>query len=150
LRTARRHGLYLADTDVISELRKHERANRGVRAFFADAARSAAQIYVSVVTIGELRRGVELLRHRGDADQAALIERWLLAFMREYGGHVLQFDADTAQVWGRISVPNPENPLDKQIAATALIHGLTLVTRNVRHFADLGVEVVNPFTLAVQ
>jgi predicted nucleic acid-binding protein len=98
------------------------------------------------VTIGELRRGVELVRYRGDAKQAEMLERWLARLLGDFGDSVLAFDADVAQVWGRLRAPHPENPLDKQIAATALIHDLVLATRNVKHFAATGVKLFNPFT----
>lgn len=137
--------MYLVDTDVVSELRKRQRTHPGVIAFFRDAAAADAALYLSAVTIGELRRGVELIRARGDARQARLLERWLERLVGEFGDNVLSFDADAAQVWGRLRVPQPENPLDKQIAATALIHDLVLVTRNVRHFHATGVRLFDPF-----
>jgi predicted nucleic acid-binding protein len=74
-----------------------------------------------------------------------MLERWLSSLLAEYAEHILPFDADIAQVWGRLRVPHPENPLDKQIAATALVYDLTLVTRNTRHFASTDVKVLNPF-----
>ena len=137
--------MYLVDTDVISELRKKDKADRNVAAFFKTAATRDLPLYLAAVTIGELRRGVELIRHRGDTRQAHLLERWLEGLLAEYGEHILPFDADAAQVWGRLRVPHPENPLDKQIAATALLYDLVLVTRNVRHFASTGVKVLDPF-----
>lgn len=137
--------MYLIDTDVISEVRKRGRAARGVTAFFKQATIHDSALYLSAVTIGELRRGVELIRHRGDSRQAMMLERWLDALLSEYAENVLAFDADVAQVWGRLRVPHPENALDKQIAATALLHGLVLVTRNVRHFASTGVKLFDPF-----
>ncbi len=137
--------MYLVDTDVISELRKREMANPGVAAFFKEVSSSDAPLYLTSVTVGELRRGVELVRYRGDAKQAQLLERWLGKLLADFGDSVLAFDADAAQVWGRLRVPHPENPLDKQIAATALIHDLVLVTRNVKHFAATGVKLFNPF-----
>ena len=137
--------MYLVDTDVISELRKRDKANPGVVAFFAEVAANDAPLYVAAVTIGELRRGIELIRHRGDVEQAQGLERWLGRLLRDFGDSILAFDADAAQVWGRLRVPHPENPLDKQIAATALIHDLVLVTRNVRHFSATGVKLLNPF-----
>lgn len=138
--------MYLIDTDVISELRKKEKANPGVIAFFKEVSAGDAPLYLAAVTIGELRRGVELVRHRGDARQTQMLERWLGRLLGEFGDSVLAFDADVAQVWGRLRAPHPENPLDKQIAATALIHDLVLVTRNVKHFAATGVRLFNPFT----
>ena len=137
--------MYLVDTDVISELRKKGKVNAGVVSFFRDAASNDTSLYLSAVSIGELRRGAELIRHRGDATQAQRLERWLGKLLTEYGENILPFDADTAQIWGRLRVPHPENPLDKQIAATALIYDLTLVTRNVRHFAATGVKLLDPF-----
>jgi toxin FitB len=137
--------VYLVDTDVISEIRKGEKANSGVRAFFESASRDAVNVYLSVVSIGELRQGVERIRHRGDEEQAHLLERWLNRVSRAYADVILPIDEETAHVWGRLRVPNPENPLGKQIAATALIHDLTVVTRNTEHFLPTGVRLKNPF-----
>lgn len=137
--------MYLVDTEVISEARKGDRGNAGVRGFFAQASREGAELYLSVVTIGELRQGVEKIRHRGDQSQAQRLERWLLRLTSTYADRILALDEETAHVWGRLRVPNPENPLDKQIAATALIHDLTVVSRNLAHYAPTGVRVSNPF-----
>jgi len=138
--------VYLVDTDVISELRKREKANAGVVTFLRNAASNDMPLYLTGVSIGELRRGVELIRYRGDARQAQRLERWLGKLLTAYIENILPFDADTAQIWGQLRVPHSENPLDKQIAATALIYDLTLVTRNVRHFAETGVKLLNPFS----
>ena len=138
--------MYLVDTDVISEARKREKSNPGVRAFFERARQEATELYLSVVTIGELRQGVERIRYRRDEPQALRLERWLLQLGTAYQDRILPLDEETAHVWGRLRVPNPENPLDKQIAATALIHDLVVVSRNVDHFAPTGVRVFNPFT----
>ena len=138
--------MYLIDTDVISELRKKDQANPGVVAFFKEVSSRDVPLYLTVVTIGELRRGVELIRYRGDTKQAKTLERWLTRLLADYRDSVLSFDEDVAQIWGRLRVPHPENPLDKQIAATALIYDLILVTRNVKHFAVTGVKLINPFS----
>lgn len=103
-------------------------------------------VFISVITVGELRRGVELIRHRGDNRQAARLEKWLEALLIEYQDLVLDIDNDIAQLWGRLRVPHPENTLDKQIAATALIHNLTVATRNQADFKQTGVRLLNPFT----
>jgi predicted nucleic acid-binding protein len=137
--------MYLIDTDVISEARKGAKSNAGVSTFFRDAARDGAALYLSVVTIGELRQGVEAIRYRGDEPQAARLERWLDRLSNDFGEAILPFDQEAAHVWGRLRAPNAENPLDKQIAATALIHDLVVVTRNVSHYAATGVRLLNPF-----
>jgi predicted nucleic acid-binding protein len=137
--------MYLIDTDVISELRKQDKADAGVQSFFEQAAADQAAVFLSVITVGELRRGVELIRHRGDVQQAKKLENWLQKLLTEHAEHILPLDADSAQIWGRLRVPHPENALDKQIASTALTHGLTVVTRNQRHYTGTGVAVVNPF-----
>lgn len=137
--------MYLIDTDVISEARKGDQANPGVQSFFRSAAGDQTPLYLSAVTIGELRQGVELIRHRGDAAQAERLERWLDRVSQDYADSILAFDGETAEVWGRLRVPHPENPLDKQIAATALINQLTVVTRNTAHYEPTGVPLLNPF-----
>lgn len=137
--------MYLIDTNVISEARKGHKADIGVQRFFADVHRQRPSVFLSVITVGELRRGVELIRHRGDLSQARQLERWLTSVLEDFADYILDMDNDVAQLWGRLRVPSPENALDKQIAATALLHDLTVVTRNRRHFADTGVEVLDPF-----
>jgi predicted nucleic acid-binding protein len=102
-------------------------------------------LYLSVVTVSELRCGVELVRYRGDAAQAAMLEKWLATVLDEFGQNILPVDNDIGQLWGRLRVPHPEHALDKLIAATGLIHGLTVVTRNVDDFSSTGVRLLNPF-----
>ena len=138
--------MYLVDTNVISEARKKSKANTGVRAFFKQAIEDETRIFISVVTVGELRRGVESIRYRGDVRQANQLEKWLENLMAEYQDHILDINQDIAQLWGRLRAPHPENALDKQIAATALIYELTVVTRNHKDFVKTGVHVLNPFT----
>jgi predicted nucleic acid-binding protein len=137
--------MYLVDTNVVSEVRKRGRADKGVVAFFRKAAQDDADLYLSVVTIGELRRGVEIIRHRGDRPQATRLENWLNGVLREFASNILAVDEEIGQLWGRLRVPHPEHSLDKLIAATALIHDLTVVTRNVDDFAATGARVLNPF-----
>ncbi len=138
--------LYLVDTNVISEARKRSGANKGVRRFFKQAVDEETPVFLSVVTVGELRRGVEWIRHRGDVRQANRLEKWLTAVLADYRDNILDINPDIAQLWGRLRVPHPEHALDKLIAATALIYDLTIVTRNHKDFVKTGVKVLNPFT----
>lgn len=135
--------MYLVDTNVISEARKGKKANAGVQKFWEET--DPTDIYISAQTIGEIRRGVENIRHRGDASQAAQLEAWLDIVVTQYADRVLSFDVDCAQVWGKLMSPHPQHPIDKQIAAIALIHNMTVVTRNVDDFERTGVQLKNPF-----
>lgn len=137
--------MYLIDTNVVSEIRKRANADPGVSAFFEQCAAGRHALFLSVVTIGELRRGVELIRHRGDTRQAHLLDAWLSLVLDEYANHILDFDTDAAQVWGKLRVPHPEHELDKQIAAIALVNDLTIVTRNTADFDATGARLLNPF-----
>ena len=137
--------MYLIDTNVISELRKKSKANPGVRRFFEQSAEREVRLFVSVITIGELRRGVDLIRYHGDKDQANRLESWLQSVVNDYAGRILDFDKIDAQIWGQLRVPHPENAIDKQIAATALRCDLIVVTRNLKDFEETGVALVNPF-----
>lgn len=100
---------------------------------------------MSVISVGELRRGAELIAHRGDRQQAQMLGDWLDDVLDRYRNHILPFDSEAAQMWGRLRVPHAEHDIDKQIAATALINGLTVVTRNTADFAGTGVVLKNPF-----
>lgn len=135
--------MYLVDTNVISEARKGKKANPGVLRFFQTI--EAEELYLSVQTIGEIRRGLENIRHRGDLPQARKLEIWLDLVVTSYADRILSFDDECAQVWGRLMLPRHEHPIDKQIAAIALIHGLTVVTRNVDDFRGTGTKTGNPF-----
>ena len=137
--------MYLIDTNVVSEARKRAKANRGVIAFFETVADSDQQVFLSAISVGKLRRGVELIRRRGDSDQAQHLEAWLATVVESFGERILAFDADAAQVWGHLRVRDPGHALDKQIAAIALVNDLTLVTRNVADFEGSGVKLSNPF-----
>lgn len=136
--------MVLPDTDVVSELRKGHRADAGVQAYFA--ALGEQDVYLAVHTVGELRRGVELIRRRGDAEQARRLEQWPDRLVESHAARILAFDPDCAQVWGRLTSPDPAHPVDKQIAAIALIHDLTVATRDTADFASTGVRLLNPFS----
>lgn len=135
--------VYLVDTNAISEARKGKNANPGVQQFFRTT--DAADLYLSVQTIGELRRGLENLRHRGDLLQARQLEKWLDLVVSDYADRILGFDAECAQVWGALMSPHPQHPIEKQIAAIALIHDLTVTTRKLDDFRGTGVALKTPF-----
>lgn len=131
----------MLDTNVLSELRRGERCNRSVLQW----ARTAEhELHTSVVALGELKRGVERVRPR-DPRFAAELERWLTRLISAMGARILPVDQAIALEWGRISAPRTVPPIDGLLAATALVHGMTLVTRNVKDFTDLGVSCLNPF-----
>jgi predicted nucleic acid-binding protein len=131
---------------VTSAARKGRRADPGVIVFWEDAYSNNRPIFLGAVTVGELRRGVELIRQRGDRQQAGVLEQWLYQVLHDYGDRVLALDGDAAQVWGRLHVPDPQHAIDKQIAAIAMLHELRVVTRNVVDFANTGVRLLNPFS----
>jgi toxin FitB len=136
--------MYLIDTNVVSERRKGQRANPGVLDFFDTVAEN--ERFLSVVTVGEIRRGVQLIRQRRHHQQADCLELWLEHLTEQYGDRTLPIDREIADLWGRLRVPNQENELDKLIAATAIVYGLVVVTRNVTDFIKTGVVCRNPFT----
>jgi predicted nucleic acid-binding protein len=133
---------FLVDTNVVSELRKGRRSNAGVTRWFASVDES--QLQLSVLVLGELRQGVERIRRR-DVSAAQRLDRWLLALVDGFADRVLPVDARVAEVWGKLNVPDPLPAVDGLLAATAIVHDLTLVTRNTRHVDGTGVRVLNPF-----
>ena len=137
--------MFLIDTNVISELRKKSKGDKGVTAFFTETKDSGAPCYLSVITLGELRRGIEMIRHRGDTKQAEAMLHWFEQISEDYAELILPIDQDVANMWALLRVPNYENALDKLIAATALIYSLQVVTRNTNDFERSGVSTVNPF-----
>lgn len=137
--------MYLIDTNIISEIRKRDHAHPGVTRLFNDFQNMGSTVYLSSITIGELQRGISLCRQRGDTQQAKLLEQWLDSVVSGFDGHILSFCTNCARVWGHLCAPDNTNVLDKQLAATALVYDLTLVTRNVRHVANTGVKFLNPF-----
>jgi predicted nucleic acid-binding protein len=133
---------YLIDTNVISELRKGRRCNRHVADWFA--AVPADDIFLSVLTIGELRKGVEVIR-RQDEKSASTLEHWVRATVRNYRERILAVDQAVAEEWGLMNVPQPLPVIDSLLAATAKVHGLTFATRNTDDVIRTGVHVFNPF-----
>jgi len=134
---------YLLDTNVISELRKGERADTNVSAWFDGL--DDEEIYLSVLTIGEIRRGIESVRRR-DPDSAAALDSWLARLDEAHGDRILAVDQTVAEEWGRMNVPDPLPVVDGLLAATARVAGLTFVTRNVADVKSSGVELLDPFS----
>jgi predicted nucleic acid-binding protein len=132
---------YLIDTNVISELRKGRRADEGVRTWFASTPGDG--MFISVLTAGELRRGVERLRTR-DAKAAEVLDDWLASVLDRFADRVLPLGLDEALLWGERAADRPQPVIDGLLAATAARHGLAVVTRNGRDFP--GVAVIDPFT----
>lgn len=133
---------YLVDTNVISELRKRGRCDEGVVAWLEKTA--SRSIFLSVVTLGEIRKGIESVRRR-DAQSARSLEQWLGELVAAHSDRILPVDAKVAEQWGRFSAPDPLPVVDGLLAATAAVYGLTLVTRNIKDVARTGVACHNPF-----
>ncbi|GAB7129322.1 type II toxin-antitoxin system VapC family toxin [Silvimonas sp. JCM 19000] len=136
----------LIDTNVLSEQHKGSSADPGVQRFALRCEEEGDQPQISAISLGEIRYGIEKLRHRGDQPQADGLENWFAEVLLEYQNRVLPVDAEVAQLWGHLRVPHQQDPVDKLIAATAIVHGLTMVTRNVRHFQQTSLDTVNPFS----
>jgi toxin FitB len=129
----------LLDTVVVSELRKarpHPRVIGWVRGL------READVFLSVVTVGEIERGIRKVR---DAEFALALTRWLEDLLRFYGDRILPVTPEIARLWGRLSADLGHEGADLLLAATAAAHRLTVATRNVRHFAPTGVAVFDPF-----
>jgi predicted nucleic acid-binding protein len=132
----------LLDTNVISELRRGERCDPRVRRWALSTTQS--ELHTSVIVLGELKRGVERVRPK-DPRFAAELERWLSRVVARMGDRILPVDQAVALAWGRIAAQRTVPPIDGLLAATALVHGFTLVTRHVKDIVDLGVSYLNPF-----
>ena len=132
---------WLVDTNVLSELRKGDRANAGIRAWFADARED--ELFTSVLVLGEIRRGIESIRRR-DLPSAIALEQWLTRLATDFADRVLAVDARVADRWGSLNVPDPIPTVDGLLAATALVHDLVLVTRNLRDVERTGARLCDP------
>jgi predicted nucleic acid-binding protein len=133
---------YLIDTNIISEVRKGDRCNANVAAWYASI--DDADIYLSVLVLGEIRKGIERARPN-DPARARALERWLDTVRESFADRVLPVDPLVADEWGRMSAGPSAPTIDALLAATAKVHRMTLATRNLADVADLGAEVVNPF-----
>jgi predicted nucleic acid-binding protein len=135
--------MYLLDTNVVSELRKAKKADPKVSLWAQTLP--AASLYISVISILELQIGI-LLMERRDRKQGEALRAWMDAYvLPAFLGRILAIDVAVAQRCAALLVPDPRSDRDALIAATALVHGMTVVTRNVRHFQPMGVVVLNPW-----
>jgi hypothetical protein len=133
---------FLLDTNVISEIRKRERAHPNVARWVMETP--AREIGTSVLVLAEIRRGIELKR-RKDPKQAAALDRWFVQVRSRLDGRILPVDEPIAEAWALLSVPDPVPFIDGLLAATAKVRGLTLVTRNAAPLTRTGVSLLDPF-----
>jgi len=132
---------YLLDTNVVSELRKRDPDPR-VLTWYGTV--TSAEIFISALTLGEIRLGIERLRHK-DGTRADVLEEWLHGLRASYGDHIIDVDAAVAEEWGRLNVPEPLPVIDGLLAASAKVRGWILVTRNTADVVRSGVALLNPF-----
>lgn len=135
---------FLIDTNIISEVRKGTRCNQNVALWYASIKDS--DLYLSALILGEIRKGIELARPR-DAAKAEALQAWLDAVVENFADRVIPVDRFVSNAWGRMSAVRPVPVIDGLLAATAKVHGLTLVTRNDTDVVGLGVRVHNPFNV---
>lgn len=133
---------YLLDTNIISEIRKGPRCHPNVAAWYSNLEEES--LYLSVLVLGEIRKGIEGLRGR-DAGKANVLDLWLEQLQTSFQSQILPVDITISQEWGRLSSLHTVPVIDGLLAATATAHRLVLVTRNTRDFADLGIQLLNPF-----
>lgn len=139
--------MYILDTNVVSEFRKHKNANAQVISWGKSVA--PATLFLSVVTILELEMGI-LQKERQDAFQGAILRTWLNSHVLPvFSDRILPVDLAVAQRCAKLHIPDPQSDRDALIAATALVHGMTLATRNVKDFEKTGVELLNPWKSGV-
>jgi toxin FitB len=134
---------FIIDTNVVSELRRRERMNAGVRQWFAGVP--SKSLFLSVLTLGEIRSGIEKKRLQDEA-QAVNLEMWLQQSLLLFGNHILPITQSISNRWGHIAPGKAVPDIDGLIAATALEHDLVVVTRNLKDFKPTGAKTLNPFS----
>jgi len=134
---------FLLDTNVLSELRKESRCDAGVRTWVEST--TAEEMFVSVMVLGEIRQGIERIRMR-DQNQARALEKWLQGISTKFADRILPVDERVADQWGRLGLRQPVPTLDAFLAATALVHDLTVVSRDEDGFRNTGAQLLNPFS----
>ena len=133
---------YLLDTNILSEARKRQRADPKVLQWFETVEDS--DLFLGMLVLGEIRKGIEQARG-ADPAKARALERWLNDLEQTYDDHILPISPAVADQWGRLSALRPLSTVDGLLAATAMVHDLTFVTRNVQRVSHTGAELLNPF-----
>ena len=134
--------MFLLDTNVVSELRKKSNADSSVVGW--SLSQPASMLFLSVIIVRELEYGV-LLAARKDAQKAGVLKNWLETILERFDGRTIAIDTEIARRCAALHVPDPKSERDSWIAATALVHKLTVVTRNTRDFEGTGVKLFNPW-----
>ena len=137
--------MFLLDTNLVSELRRGELRNAGVSDWY-DGIVDSAHLYTSALVIGEIRKGIEIVRLRNDRLQAEILTIWLETLYEFFGERILPVDAAVADAWGEMFSIRNVPIVDGLLVATAKVHNLTLVTRNIAQVQGLGADLLNPFT----
>lgn len=137
--------MLLLDTNVISEIRKINSGRADSRVSKWANQQTSTDLYISVITVMELEQGI-LQRERHDAQQGKILRLWLeQQVLPAFSGRILEIDNAVARTCARLHVPDPRSERDALIAATAIVHGMTVVTRNIRDFEATGVALINPW-----
>ncbi|MCP9931751.1 VapC toxin family PIN domain ribonuclease [Cyanobium sp. AMD-g] len=140
--------MYLIDTAVIREAGRGSMAHAGVLTFFEEVQRERSRLFLAAVSVGELSRALALIRQRGEEPQARQLEDWLGRLVQDHGESLLALDARAARLWGLLLARHPQQIIALQIAAIALVHDLTLVTRQTPVLGIAGVRVRDPWAVA--
>lgn len=136
--------MYLYDTNIVSELTKKQ-PNINVVTLIERVKADNIPCYLSVISVGEIIRGIEKVKRRNDLPQAEKLQYWYDKQLKTAIQSILPFSEQCAKIWGKLLAENPHHPIDKQLVATALVHDLCLVTRNVKDIEATGVKFINPF-----
>jgi len=137
--------MFLLDTDVLSELRKGNSNKANENVINWARLQSPNQLYISSITILEIEMGI-LIKERKDPKQGKMLRHWIEShILKVFSERTLPIDTNVARKCAALHVPNPKSERDALIAATALVHGMTLVTRNTKDFSSTGVDLINPW-----